>query len=265
MRNFEEIYEELSKEMKISNKYREIEKLRKNLIDLKRYKEQFRKEIMPVLVEKMGENLKYYPKGKVSEWVYRNSRLAGNFSKISSEDLIMGTIDSKYSISLAEVTAQYQNTEGLNTHKTNLFCNIECAKNIDAELEISKGIIAKLDTKIEKINKNISFKIKEELTMDSSIFNKYFDIYSDNKIVAMQILTADVMEILLDTTYKKLNYVLRISDNQIYIKFYTGQVFEPSGLKSSLNYNLLKESYDIINFAVRLTRAINRAIENTEV
>ena len=49
------------------------------------------------------------------------------------------------------------------------------------------------------------------------------------------------------------------------IRFHTGNMFEPKLFKSSLDYNMLKEYYDIIEFVIRVTKEINKVIENTEI
>ena len=55
--------------------------------------------------------------------------------------------------------------------------------------------------------------------MDSKEFEKYFDIYSENKIVAMQILTSDIMESLIEFYNKyQLEYEIVFRNNTIYLK-----------------------------------------------
>jgi len=63
----------------------------------------------------------------------------------------------------------------------------------------------------------------------------------------------------------KIKYELTIKENQIYIRFHTGEVFEPKMFTNSLDYDMLKKYYDIIEFIFRVTREINKVIENTEI
>ena len=64
-----------------------------------------------------------------------------------------------------------------------LFAKIIMDKSIDSELRITRnrGILS-----------------KNKLKMDSSKFEKYFDVEASNKIIGMQILTADIMEKLIE-------------------------------------------------------------------
>ena len=82
----------------------------------------------------------------------------------------------------------------------------------------------------------------------------------------MQILTADIMEMLIEfKKASKIEYELTLKGNQIYLRFFTGAVFEPNILKKSLDYNTLKRYYDIIEFIFKVTRSINKVIEETEI
>ena len=56
-----------------------------------------------------------------------------------------------------------------------------------------------------------------------------------------------------------------MKNNMIYLRFYTGSVFEPKLLIKSLDYDMLKKYYDIIDFIFRVSRGINKAIEETEI
>ena len=63
----------------------------------------------------------------------------------------------------------------------------------------------------------------------------------------------------------KIKYELTIKDEQMYIRFHTGGVFEPRLFKSSLDYDMLKKYYDIIDFVFKVTREINKVIENVDI
>ena len=42
-------------------------------------------------------------------------------------------------------------------------------------------------------------------------------------------------------------------------------MFEPKLFKSPLDYNMLKEYYDIIKFVLNVTKEINKVIENMDI
>ena len=178
-----------------------------------------------------------------------------------TEDLIIGKLDEKYNFQMAEVKTEEESTDSDgDTHTSivfyGLFGNIECAKNIGTKFKVrsDKGIFGKM------------FKGKTKVEMDSQEFEKYFDVYGDNKIIVMQILTSEVMSTMIDFIQQsKIKYELTINKDQIYIRFHTGGLFEPSLFKNSLDYSMLKKYYDIIDFVFKVTREINSVIEKTDI
>lgn len=102
--------------------------------------------------------------------------------------------------------------------------------------------------------------------MDSSEFEKYFDVIADDKIQAMQILTSDVMDKMLDfIKTSKIKYELTIRDDKLYIRFKTGGMFEGNVFKSSVDFDTLKKVYDVINFTFDITRTLVKVTEETEL
>ena len=64
--------------------------------------------------------------------------------------------------------------------------------------------------------------------MDSQRFGRLFNVYAEDDISGMMILTHDIME-LLENFYNNNNTKLDVSiiDNKIYIRLFTGDIFEP--------------------------------------
>ena len=63
----------------------------------------------------------------------------------------------------------------------------------------------------------------------------------------------------------KTKFEITINQNQLYIRFYTGNMFEANIFKSSVNFNTLKKVYDIINFTFDITRRFIKISEDTEI
>ena len=225
-----------------------------------KYKKTFKQTVIATLVKNIDENLNYYPEGKIGSVLYRQAEFE-NYDNYYSEDTIEGILDRKYAVKMAEVHTENESTDSNgNTHKNTIFHGIfgyiECPKNITTTLKIrsDKGILGNL------------FAGKTKIEMDSVEFEKYFDINTENRILAMQILTSDVMAMLIEFVKEdKIKYELTIKENHIYIRFHTGAVFEPKMLKNALDYNTLKKYYDIIDFVFKVSRQINKTIENTDI
>ena len=225
------------------------------------YHRKFKKEIIGTFVKECDENLTYKPEQGVNPTLYKKGGFEQYFDRYSSEDLIEGKLDNKYYVSMAEVLTQEESTDSEgNTTTTTIFHGMfgvsDCAKEIPGYIKIhsDKGFFGKI------------FGNKEKIEMDSSEFEKHFDVYGTNQITTMQILTADIMELLIEfKTTSKIEYELTLTGNQIYLRFFTGEVFEPNILKKSLDYDTLKRYFDIIEFIFKVTRSINKIIEETEI
>lgn len=226
-----------------------------------KYTKTFKQKAIEPLIKNIDKNLRYNPNVGIGSITYHQGDFE-DYNRYYTEDGIEGILDGKYAIKMAEVRTELEHTdsEGGNTYTDTIFHGIfgviQCAKDIKTTLKIhsDKGILGKL------------FNGKTRIEMDSVEFEKYFDVYGDNKIIAMQILTSDAMEMMIDFRREsKIKYEMTIKNNQIYIRFHTGAVFEPKKFKNVLDYNMLKQYYDIIDFIFKVSRAINKAIENTDI
>lgn len=220
----------------------------------------FKKEVIETFIKECDSNLNFYPERGIGSGIYRQGEFEG-YDNYHSEDLIEGTLDGKYRVVMSEVRTEDESTdsEGHTTTTTvfhGIFGQIECAKPIPGTIKIhsDKGILGKI------------FTGKNKVEMDSSEFEKHFDVYGTDKIIVMQILTSDIMEMLIEfKESSKIRYELTLKNGQIYIRFHTGGVFEPKLFGQSLDFNTLKKYYDIIEFIFRVTRQINKVIAETEI
>ena len=132
-----------------------------------------------------------------------------------------------------------------------LFSTINCNKNINTYIKITKNKILKTIDKIE---------------MDSSNFEKIFDITSSDKILAMRILTSDTMEYLIEFYNQyKLDFEIVINNDTIYLRFFTGPMFEPKIFSSSMNKELLFMYYSVLKFVLEVTNKINSTIQELDI
>lgn len=52
---------------------------------------------------------------------------------------------------------------------------------------------------------------------------------------------------------------------QLFIRFYTGSMFEGNVFKSSVDFDTLKGMFDIINFTFDITRRFIKVLEETQI
>ena len=225
-----------------------------------KYTPMFKEKAIKPFIKNMDENFEYNPKGGISSVVYRQGEFE-RYDRYYAEDLITGKLDGKYNFQMSEVHTEEESTDSDGNTSTytlfhGLFGLVECAKDIGTTFKIrsDKGVLGKL------------FKGKTKVEMDSQEFEKYFDVYGDNKIVVMQLLTSDVMNTMMDfIKQSRIKYEITIKSDEMYIRFHTGNMFEPKLFKSQLDYNMLIEYYDIIKFVLNVTKEINKVIENMDI
>ena len=226
-----------------------------------KYTKIFKEKVITTFVKSYDENLQFDATRGINSATYVDAEFERHFDRYSCEDLISGTTDDDFSIMLSEVHTENEHTdEDGHTHYTTLFHGlfgcVTTQKNVEAPVTIhsDKGFFGKL------------FKNKTKIEMDSAEFEKQFDVCSENKIVAMQILTSDVMNFMLDFKEKyKTKFEITLKNNKIYIRFYTGDTFEPSHFKNSLDKDLLLKYYNIINFTIDFCKLINKTVKDTEI
>lgn len=135
-----------------------------------------------------------------------------------------------------------------------MFAKIIIDKSINAKLRIAQGYSGFL-------------KNPDKLEMDSSEFEKVFNVYASDKIIGMQILTADIMDEILEFKNKtKEEFDIYIDEDKLYLRFHCGHLFEPHFKKKNiLDEKSLKSYYNILNFTCELTNKIIKVVNDVEI
>ena len=102
-----------------------------------------------------------------------------------------------------------------------LYCKYEMSKNIEGTLKVlsdkkENDEIMKIYSKEDKAN---------IVHMDSSEFENRFDVISNNGVIAMKILTADVMQELIDLS-EIFKFEMVFKDNYMYVRIKEDKLFE---------------------------------------
>lgn len=214
----------------------------------------FKNKVIKEFVKEYSEELTYIPTRGISSQIYRSAQFEQSYNTYYSEDLIYGLLEGKYLINMAEIKTERKEKKVPQIIFEGLFAEIQFNKKINANILIRSVGRVPFDM------------IGSKLEMDSGEFEKILNVYSTNKIIAMQLLTSDVMEILIDfENENKIIPEITLEDNKMYIRFPTGNVFEAKVATRALDYGILKEYYDIINFTLNLTEKIIKNINEIEV
>ena len=225
------------------------------------YNTQFKELVIEGMLSNFYTDLDYIPKKQMPESIYNEGKYPEYFNRYYSDDYLEATIDNKYEIKMAEVHTVKETTrtdsDG-HTHTTRttkfhgLFVKININKSIQNELTIKP---------------NGSIWKKNRLEMDSQEFEKLFDVSSNNKIIGMQLLTHDVMQLLVDfQNIIKTKFDVCIYDNIMYLRLSTGSIFEMKSLKKgALDKMMLQRYYDILTFINNLSKEIIKVIEEAQI
>ena len=169
------------------------------------YNIRFKQIVINKLMNNFYDKLEYFPNKEMPEYIYKKLKYE-YYNIYKSEDYMEGTINNKYSIQMAEILTQKEETDRDSQGRTKtrkitkfhgLFAKIEMEKSIKSQLQIMR---------------NGTFFLDKRLKMDSSEFENYFDVKASNEIIGMQILTPDVMEELVNFENKtNMKYDIYIS------------------------------------------------------
>lgn len=192
-----------------------------------------------------------------------------NYDIYNAEDLIQGTLKNNCKFAMSEVLTQdkYTDSDGNTRYLTifsGLFAKIETPKPFNALLYLRK------DRKDKNfLSRAITFKLpfdKLRIQLDSQEFEKIFDVYASDQIIAMQLLTADIMQDLTQFYNEmKIDYEVTIKENSLYIRFWCGKMFETAKLnKFSLDRNTLYKYYKMLDFSFSLTDKLLKLLYETQ-
>lgn len=232
--------------------------------NLKEYTKVYKQKVIKEFIKGYSNDLEYYPERGISSIEYREAGFERNYDRYTSDDYIEGKILDSCPIKIAEVHTEReeQSTDSDGNTSTSY---VTIFHGIYSEVILPEKF---LKFRIEIIRNNVLgniFKGKEKLEMDSSEFEKLYDVKTDDKIQGMRILTSDIMQMLID--FKIDNKVLPeiiLEKNKLYIRYSTGAVFEPNVLKNDMDLEKLKKYYNIINFTMKLAEKFTKNIMEFE-
>jgi len=225
------------------------------------YNAVFKERIINSLFKNFFNEVDYIPKKQMAESIYREGNYKEYYNEYFSDDYMEGSINGKNFIKMAEITTKEVKTETDsegNKHTTTtiifsgLFAKINIGKSIENEIRIMQ---------------NGAFFKKNKLEMDSQEFEKYFDIISSNQILGMQLLTHDIMDLLVQ--FRKVlqrPFDILIKDDIMYIRLHVGKLFEAGVNKNDIiDKTILEKYYNIVDFISSLASEMIKVVEDTEI
>lgn len=226
------------------------------------YQKQYKLIVVNKLMSNFYNDLEYFPEKEMPEYIYNIPNYESGIHDIyRSEDYMEANIKNQYSIQMAEVHTkdkrEYKDSEG--ETKTEI---ITIFHGLFAKVVMHKSIMGDL-----RITQNGSLMFDKNLEMDSSEFEKYFDVKASDKILGMRILTHDVMEELIEFENKtNMKFDIYINKNELYLRFHSGDMFEPGNFENgALDKETIRKYFYMLNLTYNLSNKIIEVVEEIEI
>lgn len=228
----------------------------------KSYKQVFKEKIVGPIIEISFGSAKYDAKAGISSHEYNKAGYKEHYDRYHSEDLIIAPLTVEGDVStfmtIAEVHTENEHTDE-DGHKsyTTVFQGLTSSFLLPKNTE--KNIYIRSNGRVSSWNKS---KVK----MDMPEFEKIFDVESNDAILAMRVLTADVMAEMIDL-YKKYKYRFEINilNDTIYMRLRTGPMFEPSIFKQSMEYKQIEKYYLVLKALTSIASHIYDTVAKIEI
>lgn len=222
----------------------------------------YKNNVISNFFELLNSNLTYhkinsYSYNNIEEGLYNAYKYADfdnkSFNNITITDCIDGILNNNTKFKMCDLKAEKIIDRNSFVKFEGLFVCIDTPKNINSYIKI-------------KNNKSNPLKNSNLVQLDNDSFEKYFDVYSDNKILAMRILTLDTIEYLLDfyNSYN-LKFEIILKNYAIYIRFFTNSVFELDIFGDSTNKSLLYSYYILFEFINKLSQKITATLQDIDL
>lgn len=221
------------------------------------YKNILKYKILEFLAQSCNPTCKFDSSKAIDSKIYKESTFNIDFDRIVSENCMHGILNNECSFTFQEISVQKKVQDNRKKiHFINLFHGIFCM--------IELPIIFSYDIKVIKndITNNLWFRKKNKLEMDSTSFEKVYDVYCNNKIAAMQIFTADTMQKILDFKDKyKMYPEISLKRNNLYLRFpIFKNSLEHNFFKKVLDYNEIKSFYTLLHSVISISENFSNDI-----
>lgn len=229
------------------------------------YKKTYKIEIISSFIKLLNSDLKYIPLG-YRTYEVKYDYIDANFDNkkfniFLHDDYIEGHLNENIIAKISDICVKYERKNGearfaeelFEELFNGLFVSTNCNKNINNTIKISRNKLKILEH-------------KTKVEIDSQEFEKYFNVYSDDKILTMRILSSELIQSMTDFYNKyNLDFEIVLKNDNIYLRFYTGPMFEPKLFGNSMDIEILFTYYFILQFVIEVTTKINKVLDEIEL
>lgn len=227
----------------------------------KEYKKQYKNVIIKKLVTFYDPNLSFNPNSRIKSSSYSDAEFE-KYDYFFANDLVLGKIDNEIEFEAGDVRTEIENSkEDTRSSRTVVFRGLFSAAKFNTDIQNTikirsdKGLLGKLLPTDKQL-----------VQLDSLEFEKIFDVYSTDKLLAVRILTSDILDFMINFKKEnKLKYELTLKNSSLYIRIYCKDLFEAPFRKDSLDFDSLYMDYKILHFLCELNRKFFHTIKEKDI
>ena len=226
-----------------------------------KYKKIF-KIILKKIVNLYNENLEYFYNKGIEEREYKKSGFYKEFDKYYSEDLIKGKLLNRYFFKMAQVRTK--ETEVLRDDKGKITGKQDYIVFDGLYGEVELNVLNSLE--IEVATNTIKSKYKKSrIEMESAEFENKYDIFSNDKIKALEVFTSEIVDKMNEFRINLGKPIqIRIKNGKLFFNVYLGEILEPPKLKNSIDYDILNKYFKTIDQPISLISEILKNIDEVK-
>ena len=213
-------------------------------------------EIIPEIIKKNFNDFKYDHNSGIDKLTYREARFEG-FDRYRSDDLITGKV-CNYDFIMSEVHTErrHRDKDG-HTYYTTIFHGAFSKVILDKDIGCFINIV---NNKIKLFSRDYY------VTIENEKFEKVYDVFTDDKIKAMRLLTPDVTTKMIDLYDETGIYCeVKIVNNTLYIRLYTGALFNFSFSKPEKEALMVGKSLAVIDSVFKIMENFIKEVEEFDV
>lgn len=223
-------------------------------IEFSKYKSLYKSKVITTMVNSYSDKLFFSPKSSMTRSEYNSSQFDLGYDEFYTEDEICGRLEDGSRIKMAQIrTVEETETTDSDGHTQTTWT--ETFKGMYGYVELKS---VNISNHIEIISNSFFHRYnRNRIEMESSEFEKKYDIIAHDKINATQIFTSDLIEKFIELSKDK-RYILqmKIINSNIYFRFRCGDVFEPPMISSGISFDLLYKYFSIVNLPIEIIEQI---------
>ena len=235
---------------------------------IEKYANEFKTKVIRAMVKSFNEGLDFTPDEGITSEVYDEGEFE-KYDKFNSEDLMRGKLNNGCKFEMSEVLTEKKELGDSSKDKyspvfNGLLAKVETPKPFNSCLYLRKDI--KDQNFLARIFSGKLHFDKLRVELDPIEFEKMFDVYTSDQEVVKKLFTMEIKEMLMKfQTDMKMSFEITMKNNYMYIRFWSGKMFEVAKLKKySLDKETLFKYYKMLDFSFDLTNRLLNVLNETK-